>query len=281
MDARERVVNTTDGGRLAVTRWQAEGPTVVLLHAGVTDQRSWTAVAGALAHEQVDIVAYDRRGFGASPAAETTSAFTHVADLMEVLDHLALDQVVLVGNSMGGALALDAALLHPDRVTGVVLIGAAVSGMTDDDTPFDWRPDTATAHLIDKADDTSLSTDDRLRALAHLWLDGPASTEGRVGGGARTLFSEMNRDVIDVAETGPTGDAGVDAWTRLSELTVPVLSTWGEFDLPCDIPFYEETARRIAQRPGRVLPKVAHLPGLEQPQLVAHLIGDELGRLRQ
>jgi pimeloyl-ACP methyl ester carboxylesterase len=139
MDARERVVNTTDGGRLAVTRWQAEGPTVVLLHAGVTDQRSWTAVAGALAHEQVDIVAYDRRGFGASPAAETTSAFTHVADLMEVLD-----QVVLVGNSMGGALALDAALLHPDRVTGVVLIGAAVSGMTDDDTPFDWRPDTAT-----------------------------------------------------------------------------------------------------------------------------------------
>jgi pimeloyl-ACP methyl ester carboxylesterase len=91
----------------------------------------------------------------------------------------------------------------------------------------------------------------------------------------------MNRDIIDVAETGPTGDAGVDAWTRLSELTVPVLSTWGELDLPCDIPFYEETARRIAQRPGHVLPKVAHLPGLEQPQLVAHLIGDELGRLRQ
>jgi pimeloyl-ACP methyl ester carboxylesterase len=281
MDAREQVIDTTGGGRLAVTRWRAEGPTVVLLHAGVTDQRSWTAVAVALAHEQVDVVAYDRRGFGASPAAETTSAFTHVADLMEVLDHLALDQVVLVGNSMGGVLALDAALLHPDRVTGVVLIGAAVSGMTDDDTPFDWRPDTATAHLIDKADDASLSTGDRLRALAHLWLDGPASTEGRVGGEARTLFSEMNRDIVDVDETGPTGDAGVDAWTRLPELTVPVLSTWGELDLPCDIPFYEETARRIGQRPGRVLPKVAHLPGLEQPQLVAHLIGDELGRLQQ
>mgnify|MGYP003289324712 CR=1 FL=1 len=274
MDVQQLVLSTADGGRLAVTRWPGAGPAVVLLHAGVADSRSWTAVAEALLDDGLDIVAYDRRGFGASPAAEPTSTFTHVADLIEVLDDLALDQVFLVGNSMGGALALDAALLHPDRVTGALLVGAGVSGMTDEDTPFDWQPDPASGPLIERADDPSLSVDARIRALAHLWLDGPAAVEGRVDGEARALFQTMNRTILEVGAPHSAGDAGVDAWTRLSELTVPVLSTWGELDLPCDLPFYEETARRIGQGPGRVLPAVAHLPGLEEPELVAGLIRD-------
>lgn len=275
MDAQQHVLSTADGGRLAVTRWPAEGPAVVLLHAGVADSRSWAAVADALVDDGLDVVAYDRRGYGASPAADPTSTFTHVADLIEVLDDLALEQVFLVGNSMGGAVALDAALLHPDRVTGVLLVGAGVSGMTDEDTPFDWQPDPASGPLIDRADDPSLSVDARIRALTHLWLDGPGTAEGRVGGPPRTLFEAMNRTILDVAAPESAGDAGVDAWTRLSELTVPVLTTWGEHDLPCDLPFYEETARRIGQGPGRVLPAVAHLPGLEEPELVAQLIRDE------
>lgn len=220
----------------------------------------------------LDRVAYDRRGYGDTPAATPSSSFTHVDDLIRLLDELALEQVLLVGNSMGGALAIDAALLHPDRVSGLVLIGAAVSGMTDEDTPFDWEADDASAPLMARADDHDLTADDRIRALAHLWLDGPVAREGRVAGDARDLFVEMNRTILAVDAPGSAGDAGIDAWTRLDEVTAPVLCTWGELDLPCDIPFYEETARRIGQGPGQVLPAVAHLPGLEQPTLVAEII---------
>lgn len=273
MDAQQIVVTTAAGGRLAVTRRLGEGPAVVLLHAGVADSRSWTGVAEALG-EEFETIAYDRRGFGASPTAEDESAFTHVGDLIEVLDALQLDEVFLVGNSMGGGLAIDAALLYPDRVMRVLLLGSAVTGMTDDDTPFDWQPDAASAPLIDRATDESLSTDAQIQALAHLWLDGPAAAEGRVGGAPRALFESMNRIILDVGASDSAGASDTDAWTRLGDLTMPVVSAWGELDLACDLPFYEESARRIGQGPGRLLPGVAHLPGLERPDLVARLIRD-------
>lgn len=248
----------------------------MFLHAGVADQRAWSDVAEALGGDELDLVAYDRRGYGDSEAATDPTSFTHVGDLVNVLDAFGLERVLLVGNSMGGALALDTALLHPERVAGIVLIGAAVSGMTDEDTPFDWQLDEASAPLIEVADGDDSTDDQKIAALAHLWLDGPAAPEGRVGGSARHLFETMNRRILDVAAPDSAGDAGVDAWTRLAEVSVPVLCTWGSLDLPCDVPFYEETARRLGQGSGRILPGTAHLPGLEQPDVVADLVREAL-----
>lgn len=272
MTIEQLTVTTDDGTAIAVTRRHGAGSGVVLLHAGVADRRSWDAVGESLAPDDLDVVAHDRRGYGSTPAADDPSTFTHVDDLVAVLDALGIDRAFLVGNSMGGALAIDAALLHPARVSGILLIGAGVSGMTDDDTPFDWQPDPASAPLFERAEDANLDADQRIAALAHLWLDGPAAAEGRVERLARDLFTAMNRRIIEVDAPHGAGDAGVDAWTRLGEVSVPVVTTWGDLDIPADLPFYEETARRLGQGPGRVLPGVAHLPGLEQPGVVADLV---------
>lgn len=152
-------------------------------------------------------------------------------DLVAVLDRLGIRRALLVGNSMGGALALDAALLHPSRVAGVALIGAAVSGMTDDDTPFDWQLDLSTASLLDRAEDPDVDTEERIAALAHLWLDGPAAAKRRVGGSARELFATMNRRILEIGAPDGAGDAGLNAWTRLGEVSVPVLCAWGDLGL--------------------------------------------------
>ncbi|MVA75899.1 alpha/beta fold hydrolase [Auraticoccus sp. F435] len=276
MDAEDLVVTSVDGTRIAATRWRATGQAVVLLHAGVADRRAWSGVAAELAGDGLDVVAYDRRGYGDTPPAADPAAFTHVDDLVAVLDELQLDRVLLVGNSMGGALALDAALLHPQRVAGVLLVGAAVSGMTDEDTPFDWEPDAASAPLLELTEDPAAEPDAKIAALARLWLDGPAAPEGRVGGAARELFVAMNRRILQIGAPDGAGDAGVDAWARLGEVSVPVLCTYGELDVPADLPFYEETARRLGQAPVRVLSGVAHLPGLERPELVADLVREAL-----
>jgi pimeloyl-ACP methyl ester carboxylesterase len=276
METEHLTVPADDGTDIAVTRWQGAGRPVVLLHAGVADRRAWHGVAEALDADDLDLIAYDRRGYGDTPPADDPSSFTHVDDLVTVLDGLGVDQALLIGNSMGGALALDVALLHPSRVSGVVLIGAGVSGMTDDDTPFDWELDPATASLAERADDPSLDAEARIAVLAHLWLDGPTAPEGRVGGAARELLLTMNRRILDVAAPDGAGDAGVDAWTRLGEVSVPVVCAWGDLDIPADLPFYEETARRLGQGPARVLPGVAHLPGLEQPATVADLVRSAL-----
>ena len=271
MNAEMFTIPTADGTLVAATRYRHTGPPVVFLHAGVADRRAWSTVTEALRDDDLDMITYDRRGYGETSTAVDLSAFTHVGDLVDVLDALGIDRPLLVGNSMGGALALDAALLHPDRVSGIVLVGSAVSGMTDADTPFDWQLDAASASLLERIEHPATDAEGKIAALAHLWLDGPTAPEGRVGGHARELFATMNRKIMEHGAPESAGDAGVDAWARLGSVSVPVLCAWGELDIPADLPFYEETARRLGQGPGRVLPGVAHLPGLEQPELVADL----------
>jgi pimeloyl-ACP methyl ester carboxylesterase len=121
----ERFVIEREGGDLVGERWPGNAQLVVLLHEGVSDRRGRREVAQRLA-PWVKAVAYDRRGYGES--AVSTAPFTHAEDLLAVLDQEQAGRAWLVGASAGGGLALDAALLAPDRVAGLVLLGTAVSG---------------------------------------------------------------------------------------------------------------------------------------------------------
>lgn len=103
------------------------GKPVVLLHSGGADLRDWTFVAPILA-KQYKVVAYDGRGAGKSPSP--TVPANYVADLLALLDHLEIEKAALVGHSMGGRIATDFALEHPDRVSELVLIGPALSGFS-------------------------------------------------------------------------------------------------------------------------------------------------------
>ena len=109
-------------------RFEVDGVPVVLLHAGVAGRRGWHAVAERLPGP---VIAYDRRGFGETPPGP--EGFTHLEDLLAVLDAQAGGPAWLVGNSMGGALALDAAVTAPERIAGLVLIAPAVGGQPDPD----------------------------------------------------------------------------------------------------------------------------------------------------
>jgi Predicted hydrolases or acyltransferases (alpha/beta hydrolase superfamily) len=99
-----------DGATLAAERWPGGGQTVVLLHEGVADRRGWAQVAGLLAPE-LTVVAYDRRGLRAD--AGSTQPFTHLDDLLAVLDQTGTGPVWLAGASAGGGLALTPPLPLP------------------------------------------------------------------------------------------------------------------------------------------------------------------------
>lgn len=90
-----------------------EGLPVVFLHAGVCDKRMWAEQMQAAAAAGWHAVAYDRRGYGEATSAD--EPFNHLDDLETVLDALDIHAAVLVGCSMGGALAVDFALAHPGR----------------------------------------------------------------------------------------------------------------------------------------------------------------------
>jgi len=259
---------------LARDHLTADGPRVVLLHAGVADRRVWRDVAPALHGLGADVLAYDRRGFGETPAGD--GSFRHVDDLLGLLDRPAW----LVGNSMGGALALDAALLAPDRVAGLVLIATAVSGAPEGSLES-LDPDTARLIRAIMAADEAGDLEAVNRHEMHLWLDGPSSPEGRVGGEVRELALAMNDVALRSGAPEDAGASDVPAWSRLEEIRAPATIAWGELDEPDAAVVGRELERRLhGARPAVVLPGVAHLPSLERPELVVELVADAIGLSR-
>jgi pimeloyl-ACP methyl ester carboxylesterase len=259
---------------------RAGGPAVVFLHANVADRRSWRVVFDLLDADGFDLIGYDRRGFGATPLGE--EEFTHVEDLETVLDAAGAERAVLVGNSMGGAVVLDLALTLPERVAGLVLLGAGVTGMTDEGEDLEYEVDPATGRLQDELERAQRSGDVEaaVRALVHLWLDGPTQPEGRVGGAARELAAEMNRRILKIGAPDDAGDSGLDTWHELGEIEAPGIAAWGDLDIPADLPWYRLIAERLPRVTPRVLAGVAHLPSLEQPQTVAALVREVAAGVR-
>jgi pimeloyl-ACP methyl ester carboxylesterase len=211
------------------------------------------------------VVAYDRRGFGETPPGPET--FSHLDDLLAVLDATTDGPAWLVGNSMGGALALDAAVSAPERVAGLVLIAPAVSGQPDpDELDPQLRRGMAAWEAVSGDPEALLAFE------TQWWLDGPDAPAGRVGGAARELALEMNRTIIANREPEGAGHPGVDAWPRLGELDMPVTIFCGNRDEDFAIATCRELAEQIPGARFELLPGVAHLPMLEIPEQLAALI---------
>src|SRR4051812_21511335 len=114
----------TSGGAQLAYEDTGSGDGVLLIHAGVNDRRSWRHVIERLAPRH-RCIAYDARGFGET-VYEREDGWSPVADAVAVLDAAGLERPVVIACSMGGQTAIDLTLAHPDRVAGLVLIGAAI-----------------------------------------------------------------------------------------------------------------------------------------------------------
>jgi pimeloyl-ACP methyl ester carboxylesterase len=254
-----------DGAELHGERWAGDGPVLVLLHEGVADLRGWRETAELLS-ASAEVIAYDRRGYGRTGPSQ--APYTHADDLLAVLDRFSDGPVWLVGASAGGGLALDTALLAPERVAGLVLIAPAVSGAPEPELDPDTQALSDRLDAAYEADDAAMIN----RLETWLWLDGPAQPEGRVSGPARDLALDMNATVIGHGEDEETGGSDTGAWDRLGEIRVPVIVACGDLDVPFLVSRSLELATRLPNGCHEVLPGFAHQPYLEDPALVAEVI---------
>jgi pimeloyl-ACP methyl ester carboxylesterase len=101
------------------------GPAVVFLHGAFMDRRSWDRQVEPFSRK-FQVVRYDIRPFGESSRPE--KPYSVPDDLLRLLDQLKIERAHLVGHSFGGTVALDFALLYPDRVASLVLVAAAPGG---------------------------------------------------------------------------------------------------------------------------------------------------------
>jgi len=170
--------------------------------------------------------AYDRRGFGETRAERED--FSARADLVAVLDAITnAEPAILVGCSLGGRIALDAALRHPAHVRALVVIAPNVAGAPEPT----YTPELE--KLMTQSKDVEAFGDlDQINAMkARLWLDGPLAPEGRVAGRARDLFLDMNGIALHASPVGSDLDIP-PFFHRLAEIAVPTLVVWGDLDFP-------------------------------------------------
>ena len=103
-----------------------DGPPVLLVHGsgpGVSALANWRGILASTLADEHRLIAPDVAGFGQTQTTQELTHETRVRHLIGFLDALGLDRVDVVGNSMGGALALALAHRHPERVRRMVLMG--------------------------------------------------------------------------------------------------------------------------------------------------------------
>ncbi len=118
---------------LSVTE-QGDGPAVLLLHGFPEIGYSWRHQISALADAGYKVIAPDQRGYGWSDSPEQVEDFDIFAltgDAIALLDHLGIDQAVVVGHDWGSIVAWHLAMFRPDRVRGLVLMSVPYQPRTD------------------------------------------------------------------------------------------------------------------------------------------------------
>ncbi len=259
------------GGRLAYAT-AGHGTPVVFVHSVIADSRMWDRELTRLA-PRYRTIRYDLRGFGGSSAA--TSEFSYTADLRALLAHLNAGPAWLVGSSMGGAIAINFALAHPELVRGLVLAAPGLSGGVE--PPFDAEEKAALEYDDKKSQEVNQAWTQGDRAAAferlrELWcsaLKGPnlALFRTMVDENAAEVFGD--RSAQHAARDPP-------AEGRLGGVRVPATVLVGDRDNP-SMPLF---ARRVARGiPGARLVKVPgadHLVNLSQPEGFDRALTDAL-----
>ncbi len=111
-------------GPVSILDYGGEGPLIVCVHGLEGSAYNWALIAPRLATTH-RVIAPDLSGFGFTPPLDGGSTVERNADLVkDVIDHFGGD-AMLVGNSMGGLIAILVAELYPDRVNSLVLIDPA------------------------------------------------------------------------------------------------------------------------------------------------------------
>ena len=232
-----------------------EGPSLVLLHAGIADGRMWDEQFYAFARHY-RVLRYDRRGFGKT--AMVAGGYSNHRDLFELLKLLRIEHVALAGCSQGAKIAVDFTLEHPEMTDALVLVAPALSGFAyTGDMPRQ-------AELIDLAEEAGDIAQVNELEL-QIWVDGPYRTPDQVDAQVRERVSEMNLIALQTPDgLGSEQPLEPAAAGRLTELHTPTLVIVGDLDTPKTLAAAGFLATHIAGARKVEMTGVAHLPNMER-----------------
>lgn len=231
------------------------GLPLVFINSLGTDLRIWDVVTPHFA-ERFRLIRYDKRGHGLSDCPPAPySIRDHATDLAGLLDHLDIQQAVLVGISVGGMIALDFAATWPQRVLKLVLCDtAAVIGTAD---MWNERVQALHKHGMEYLAEVmparwfTISYSEKCPAAQRGYINMLTRTplEGYIG------TCEAIRDA-DLTESSRT-------------IQVPALALCGKEDISTPPELVRSLIGLLPHVSYEEIPGAAHLPCIEQPDAMA------------
>lgn len=228
------------------------GNVILFIHDGMLHSELWNDQFSFFSND-FEVIRYDRRGYGKSSPA--TGTYTHLNDLETLFKQLKIDSAILFACSSGGALVIDFAIENPQKVNGLVLVGAVVGGFS------------YTSHMLNRGGHLPDSFENDFEESIYYATDDPYEIYFK-NTYAKEKAVEMlknypqriyNRQKYIRHET-PT-------YRRLDEIEAPTLILVGEFDIP-DVHAHAGAINAgIYESKRIVIPNSGHLIPLEQPAL--------------
>ena len=126
----------TSGGAKLYYEMSGKGDPIILLHGHSLDTRMWDSQFKAFARHH-RVVRFDFRGYGKSSPQTETFQFTHMQDLLTVMDSLHIDRAHIVGLSMGAFVAADILALHPERLLTCTMASGGLKTYKGPSEPMD------------------------------------------------------------------------------------------------------------------------------------------------
>jgi len=249
-----------DGVTLVYSAAGKDEPALVFIHGGLADRTFWDAQLKAFA-DRHRTIALDLPGHGESGLNRKKWGIPEFgADVKAVIDAEKLKDVVILGNSLGGPVAIEAALLLPGRVLGVV--GVDTLHVLDDEiTPEDARD---RAELFSRDFPGALKR--MVRMLFHPDADPAivAEAEKRMSGAspeaARAMFLSLG---------------GYDQGASVRRLTVPLRAINGDL-YPTDV---AGNRKAKADFDAVIMKHMGHYPMLERPEEFNRLVEETVAAL--
>jgi pimeloyl-ACP methyl ester carboxylesterase len=264
---------------------EGDGPALVLIHGVGASRAIWRRATPLLAADRL-VAAPDLPGFGASPAAGRGFDLDRVADRLG--DALAAELPApfdLLGNSLGGAVALVLAARRPELVRRLVL--AAPAGLAPRPAPVAALAGAAGTALIAARRRVGPPLAGSATARRALLL-------GVVADGARLPPDEVRRMLRGSAGSSRIGDAiaavaAADLRPRLAALPMPLAFIWGDRDRVIPVSGLRALRALVPGAAVEVIPGAGHVPHVERPAefaaavdrvLAGSPVGDIRGRSR-
>ena len=224
------------------------GTPIVLIHGLGSSAETWAALIPLLSKEYL-VYAPDMPGFGKTPLApEGTNINTHVLYLKRFLDALGYSRVTLVGNSLGGWIVTRFAVEHPERVERLYLLNSA--GLRRENLHSPYAEDRTAAK----------------RSLEHMLgfsLPIPKFVLDAIVRNSQTpAYAGFIRGYDPCEELDSV----------LADIQVPTTIIWGERDNLLPLICAHDLHSGVPNSELVLLPRVGHMPQLQNPVKVAHII---------